>query len=77
MAHFKCMRCSSRVWLDRPTDDHADDLCPGCGDSLEAVAELRTIVKQLHTEGRPRTVRRRPGGRRPDPTRVPDEEVTT
>jgi len=44
---------------------------------LEAVAELRTIVKQLHTEGRPRTVRRRPGGRRPDPTRVPDEEVTT
>jgi hypothetical protein len=40
MAHFKCLRCRSRVWRD----DHADDLCPGCGDPLETVAELSELI---------------------------------
>jgi len=44
MAHFRCLRCRSRVWRDGPADHHADDLCPGCGDQLEAVAELSELI---------------------------------
>jgi len=40
MAHFKCMRCRSRVWRDTP----GDALCPGCGDPLETVAALSELV---------------------------------
>src|SRR4051812_28841075 len=39
MAHLKCLRCRSRVWRDGPADGRADELCPGCGDPLETVAE--------------------------------------
>jgi hypothetical protein len=63
MAHFKCLRCRSRVWRDGPADDHADDLCPGCGDPLEAVAELSELIglRSLPT--------RRGPARRPPPDR--------
>jgi len=63
MAHFKCLRCRSRVWSDGPTDDHADDLCPGCGDQLEAVAELSELIglRSLRTRHGPE--RRRPSDR--------------
>jgi len=44
MAHFKCLRCRSRVWRDGPADGCADDLCPGCGDPLEPVAELSELL---------------------------------
>ena len=51
MAHFKCLRCRSRIWHDVPTDD----LCPGCGDQLEAVAELSELIglRLLPTRHRP------------------------
>ncbi|HEX6023560.1 MAG TPA: hypothetical protein VFZ00_16330 [Solirubrobacter sp.] len=44
MAHFKCLRCRSRVWREPPVAGHAEDLCPGCGDPLEAVTELSELV---------------------------------
>jgi hypothetical protein len=44
MAHFRCVHCRSRVWREPPAADHAEDLCPGCGDPLEAVTELSELV---------------------------------
>ena len=44
MTHFKCLGCRSRVWRDVPAAPHIDDLCPGCGDPLEPVAELSELV---------------------------------
>ena len=53
MAHFKCLRCRSRVWRDGPAAEHADDLCPGCGDPLEAVAELSELIGLRSLRARP------------------------
>jgi hypothetical protein len=44
MAHFKCERCRSRVWRDGPAAEHADDLCPGCGNPLESVGALSELI---------------------------------
>jgi hypothetical protein len=44
MAHFKCLRCRSRVWHDGPAADHAEDLCPGCGNTLEPAGELSELI---------------------------------
>ena len=44
MAHFKCLRCRSRVWSDGPAADPAGELCPGCGDPLTAVRELSELI---------------------------------
>jgi hypothetical protein len=41
MAHFKCLHCRSRVWLEGA---QTADLCPGCGSELEPVAELSELV---------------------------------
>ena len=55
MAHFKCLRCHSRVWLDAPAVEDVDDLCPGCGDPLEPVSNLTELVglRSLGTRERP------------------------
>jgi len=63
MAHFKCLRCRSRVWRDGPADDHADDLCPGCGDPLEAVAELSELIGLRSLRPRHVPARRTPPAR--------------
>ena len=54
MAHFKCLRCRARVWCDGPAADHVDDLCPGCGDSLEAAGDLSELVGLRALRVRPR-----------------------
>ena len=51
MAHFKCLRCRSRVWRDEPADV-ADDLCPGCGNPLETVAQLSELIGLRSLQGR-------------------------
>jgi hypothetical protein len=70
MAHFKCLRCRSRVWRDGPADDPADDLCPGCGDPLEGVAELSELVglRSLRT-------RRVPARKTPDRSARISEQI--
>jgi hypothetical protein len=59
MAHFKCLRCRSRIWRDEP----ADDLCPGCGDQLEAIAELSELIGLRLLRGRHGPERRTPPDR--------------
>src|SRR3954464_7535423 len=61
-AHSKCLACRARVWREGPAADHLDDLCPGCGGPLEAVAELAELVGLRAPRARP------PGdvGRAPD-----------
>jgi len=44
MAHFKCAACRARVWRDGTAEEHARDLCPGCGGPLEAVARAEEII---------------------------------
>ena len=63
MAHFKCLRCRSRVWRDEPADDPADDLCPGCGDPLEGVAELSELIGLRSLRTRHGPARRTPPDR--------------
>jgi hypothetical protein len=60
MAHFKCLRCRSRVWRDGPADEHADDLCPGCGNPLETVAELSALIGLRSLQARRGPARRTP-----------------
>ena len=59
MAHFKCMRCRSRVWRDAP----GDELCPGCGDPLESVGALTELVGLRSLQARPGPSRRLPPDR--------------
>jgi hypothetical protein len=54
MAHSKCLSCRARVWRDGPAADHLDDLCPGCGGSLLAVADLSELVGLRALRPRPR-----------------------
>jgi hypothetical protein len=63
MAHFKCLRCRSRVWRDGPADDHADDLCPGCGDPLHTGAELSELIGLRSLQTRRGPARRTPPDR--------------
>jgi hypothetical protein len=59
MAHFKCATCRARVWRDGDADEHARDLCPGCGGPLEAVVRAEEIIglRALRTRPRdPRTI---------------------
>ncbi|MBE2320413.1 hypothetical protein DVA67_030905 [Solirubrobacter sp. CPCC 204708] len=44
MPHSKCLHCRSRVWHDNVASGRAADLCPGCGDELEAVTDLSELV---------------------------------
>jgi len=44
MAHFKCAACRARVWREGNAEEHARDLCPGCGGPLEAVARAEDII---------------------------------
>jgi hypothetical protein len=60
MAHSKCLPCSARVWRDGAASDHVDDLCPGCGGPLEAVADLSELVGLRALRSRPRSARRPP-----------------
>ena len=62
MAHSKCLSCRARVWREGPAADHLDDLCPGCGGPLEAVAELSELVGLRSLRARPQ----RNGVRAPD-----------
>lgn len=57
MAHSKCLPCGARVWRDGPASDHVDDLCPGCGGPLEAVADLSELVGLRALRARPRALR--------------------
>jgi len=54
MAHAKCARCSARVWIDGPAIDPPLDLCPGCGDPLEAVGNLSELVGLRSLRARPK-----------------------
>jgi hypothetical protein len=54
VAHSKCLPCGARVWRDGPASDHVDDLCPGCGGPLEAVADLSELVGLRALRARPR-----------------------
>ena len=54
MAHFKCAACRARVWRDGDADEHARDLCPGCGGPLEAVARAEEIIGLRALRTRPR-----------------------
>jgi hypothetical protein len=58
MAHFKCSRCRSRVQRDLPAADAVDQLCPGCGDPLEAVADLSELIGLRSLQPRDAPVRR-------------------
>ena len=58
MAHTKCARCSARVWIDGPAVDPPLDLCPGCGDPLEAMGNLSELVGLRSLGTRPK----RPSG---------------
>jgi hypothetical protein len=60
LAHFKCPPCGARVWRDGPASEHADDLCPGCGGPLEAVADLSELVGLRALRARPRQAHRTP-----------------
>ncbi len=60
MAHSKCLHCSARVWRDGPASEHVDDLCPGCGGPLEAVADLSELVGLRALRARPRQAHRPP-----------------
>jgi hypothetical protein len=60
VAHSKCLTCRARVWRDGPASDHADDLCPGCGGPLQAVAELSELVGLSALRTRPRQAHRHP-----------------
>jgi hypothetical protein len=60
MAHSKCLPCGARVWRDGPASEHADDLCPGCGGPLEAVADLSELVGLRALRVRPRSAQRLP-----------------
>jgi hypothetical protein len=60
MAHYKCLRCRSRVWRDGASADHLDDLCPGCGDSLEAAADLSELIGLRSLRARPGSTHRTP-----------------
>ena len=62
MAHSKCVSCRARVWREGPAADHVDDLCPGCGGPLAAVAELSELVGLRSLRARPRRL----GGHDPD-----------
>ena len=62
MAHSKCVSCTARVWREGPAAEHLDDLCPGCGGPLEAVAELSELVGLRSLRARPRRL----GGQYPD-----------
>jgi hypothetical protein len=57
VAHSRCLPCSARVWRDAPASDHIDDLCPGCGGPLEAVADLSELVGLRALRARPRAHR--------------------
>ena len=63
MAHFKCLRCRSRVWREWPAADPADDLCPGCGDPLQSVAELSELIGLRALQARRAPFRRTPPDR--------------
>jgi regulator of protease activity HflC (stomatin/prohibitin superfamily) len=54
MAHAKCRPCGARVWHEGPAPDPVDDLCPGCGGPLEAVADLSELVGLRALRARPR-----------------------
>ena len=57
MAHFKCLRCRSRVWRDAPEATPVDALCPGCGDPLDAVADLNELIGLRSLQARPHATR--------------------
>ena len=63
MAHFKCLRCRSRVWSDGPAADPAGELCPGCGDPLAAVGELSELIGLRSLSPRHAPARRLPQDR--------------
>ena len=63
MTHFKCLRCSSRVWREWPAVDPADDLCPGCGDPLVGVAALSELVGLRSLQARRAHLQRPPPDR--------------
>jgi hypothetical protein len=58
MAHFKCAACRARVWRDGSAEEHARDLCPGCGGPLEAVARAEEIIglRALRTRPHAQTI---------------------
>jgi hypothetical protein len=54
MAHSKCQYCRARVWREGSS---AEDLCPGCGGSLERVSDLSELVGLRCLRARPRSLR--------------------
>jgi hypothetical protein len=71
VAHFKCVPCGARVWRDRPPAENLDELCPGCGDPLEAVADLSELVGLQAARTRPRRMH----GRSPDVSARISEQI--
>jgi hypothetical protein len=55
MAHSKCVTCRARIWREGPAADHLNDLCPGCGGPLEAVAELSELIGLRALRVRPKS----------------------
>lgn len=72
MAHAKCSRCKARVWIDGPAVDPPLDLCPGCGDPLDAVGNLSELIGMRSLRARPK---RPTGGAAagPDPGRISEQ----
>lgn len=60
MAHFKCLRCRSRVWRD---GSDADGLCPGCGHPLDPVGDLSELIGLKSVQVRTARMRRPPPDR--------------
>jgi hypothetical protein len=58
--HSRCLTCVARVWRDGPASDHVEDLCPGCGGPLEAVADLSELIGLRALRTPPRHAHRPP-----------------
>jgi hypothetical protein len=57
MSHFKCVTCVARVWREGDSEEHARDLCPGCGGPLVAVDRAEDLMGLRALRTRPRTGR--------------------
>jgi hypothetical protein len=57
MSHFKCLTCVARVWREGEPEDHARDLCPGCGGPLVAVDRAEDLMGLRALRTRPRGAR--------------------
>ena len=57
MAHFKCNRCRARVWREGDANRARAELCPGCGDPLEAVTHASELIGMRALRTRPRVPR--------------------